>query len=59
MKKEENMSKFKLSEQCKKCIYYNGKGNCWARKGQAIYGAYGCDFRPNEKQITKGVENEE
>ena len=35
----------KSVNRCLECIYYNGKGGCWARKGKAEYGAYGCDFR--------------
>jgi len=30
---------------CKKCIYKNEDGNCWARKNKAVFGQLGCDFR--------------
>jgi len=45
---------YKVSDMCKKCIYFNGKDGCWARKGKAIYGAYGCDFRPKIDTNNKG-----
>jgi len=38
-----------VSSACEGCIYYNGKGGCWARKGKAEYGATGCDYRRKEK----------
>jgi len=34
---------------CRNCIYYNGKGGCWSRKGKAEFGAEGCDFRRKEE----------
>ena len=30
---------------CDTCIYANNRGGCWARKGRAVYGAIGCDYR--------------
>ena len=42
-------SRRKSLEICKRCVYYNGHGGCWARKGPARYGAPGCDFREVEE----------
>ena len=32
--------------KCKKCIYLNEKGNCWAIKGKANPHNFYCDYRP-------------
>lgn len=33
---------------CETCVYRNKENNCWARKGKAIYGKIGCDYREKE-----------
>ena len=43
---------------CKTCIYYNGHGGCWARKGKADFGAVGCDYRVDEEALKKEMRKE-